>query len=59
MELQSADAEQAISAIAFNAPSAMLEQGDGYIRAAYRLDVNEFRNKVTPQLVVEYFESIE
>ncbi len=59
MELQSADAEQAISAIAFNAPSSLLEQGEGFIRAAYRLDVNEFRNKITPQLVVEYFESIE
>lgn len=59
MELQSADAEQAISAIAFNAPAELLEQSDGYIRAAYRLDVNEFRNKIMPQLVVEYFESIE
>ncbi len=59
MELQSADAEQPIGAIAFNAPSSLLEQSDGFIRAAYRLDVNEFRNRQTAQLVVEYFEPIE
>ncbi len=58
MELQSADAEQPISAIAFNAPAELLQDGDGYIHAAYRLDVNEFRNKKTPQLIVEYFEAI-
>ena len=58
MELQSADAEQPISAIAFNAPASLMQESDGYIRAAYRLDVNEFRNKKTPQLIVEYFEAI-
>lgn len=56
MELQSADAEQPISAIAFNAPASLMQESDGYIRAAYRLDVNEFRNKKTAQLIVEYFE---
>ncbi len=59
MELQSVDADTPISAIAFNAPSSLLEQSDGFIRAAYRLDVNEFRNRKTAQLVVEYFEAIE
>ncbi len=59
MELQSSDAEQPIDAIAFNVPASDIEASDGFIRAAYRLDVNEFRNKRTPQLVVEYFESIE
>jgi len=58
MQLQSPDAEQPISAIAFNAPAALLQESDGYIHAAYRLDVNEFRNKKTPQLIVEYFEAI-
>ena len=58
MELQSADAEQPISAIAFNAPASLMQESDGYIRAAYRLDVNEFRNKKTAQLIVEYFEAI-
>ncbi len=58
MELQSADAEKPISAIAFNAPAKLMQESDGYIRAAYRLDVNEFRNKKTAQLIVEYFEAI-
>jgi len=58
MELQSADAEQPISAIAFNAPASLMRESDGFIRAAYRLDVNEFRNKKTAQLIVEYFEAI-
>lgn len=58
MELQSEDAEQPISAIAFNVPASKLEESEGFIRAAYRLDVNEFRNKKTAQLVVEYFEAI-
>jgi len=58
MELQSPDAEQPISAIAFNAPAKLLQESDGYIHAAYRLDVNEFRNKKTAQLIVEYFEAM-
>jgi len=58
MELQSADAEQPISAIAFNAPATLMQESDGYIHAAYRLDVNEFRNKKSAQLIVEYFEAI-
>ena len=58
MELQSEDAEQPISAIAFNVPASKLEESEGFIRAAYRLDVNEFRNKKSAQLVVEYFEAI-
>lgn len=58
MELQAEDAERSISAIAFNVPSERMRESDGYIRAAYRLDVNEFRNKKTAQLIVEYFEAI-
>lgn len=58
MELQSADAEQPISAIAFNVPASLIQESDGYIRAAYRLDVNEFRNKKSAQLIVEYMEAI-
>jgi len=58
MELQSVDAEQPISAIAFNAPASLIHESDGFIRAAYRLDVNEFRNKKTAQLIVEYIEAI-
>jgi len=58
MELQSPDAEHPISAIAFNAPAKLMQESDGYIHAAFRLDVNEFRNKKTAQLIVEYFETI-
>jgi len=58
MELQAEDAEQSISAIAFNVASERMRESDGYIRAAFRLDVNEFRNKKTAQLIVEYFEAI-
>ena len=58
MELQSEDAEQPISAIAFNVSASKIQESEGFIRAAYRLDVNEFRNKKTAQLVVEYFEAI-
>jgi len=58
MELQAEDAEQSISAIAFNVPIERIKESDGFIRAAYRLDVNEFRNKKTAQLIVEYFEAI-
>ena len=58
MELQSPEAEQSISAIAFNMPASLLQDSDGYIHAAYRLDVNEFRNKKSAQLIVEYIEAI-
>lgn len=58
MELQAEDAEKSISAIAFNVPSERMRESDGFIRAAYRLDVNEFRNRKTAQLIVEYFEAI-
>ena len=58
MELQAEDAQQSISAIAFNVPIERIKESDGFIRAAYRLDVNEFRNKKTAQLIVEYFEAI-
>ncbi len=58
MELQPADAEKSISAIAFNVPSSRLRESDGFIRAAYRLDVNEFRNRKTAQLIVEYFQAM-
>jgi len=56
MELQSVDADEPISAIAFNASASLLQESDGFIRAAFRLDVNEFRNKKSAQLIVEYFE---
>jgi single-stranded-DNA-specific exonuclease len=58
MQLAAADSDQLIDAIAFNMEASLLEQSDGFIHAAYRLDVNNFRNKKTLQLIVEYFENI-
>ena len=58
MQLLSADGGDPVDAIAFNADASELEATDGYIRAAYRLDVNNFRNKKTAQLIVEYFEAL-
>ena len=58
MELQSEDAEKPISAIAFNAPASKMQGSGGFIRAAFRLDVNEYRNRQSAQLVVEYFEAL-
>ena len=58
MQLAPADSDQRVDAIAFNVDASLLEQTDGFIRAAYRLDVNSFRNKKTAQLIVEYFEAL-
>ena len=45
-----------IDAIAFN--QAPLKSAVGQVKLAYRLDVNEFRGLQTPQLIVEYIQSI-
>ncbi len=45
-----------VDGIAFNQPP--LEGGVERVRLAYRLDVNEFRGLQTPQLIVEYIQSI-
>ena len=47
-----------IDAIAFNTPlEAIGEQADS-VRAVYRLDVNEYRNRRNVQLLVEYLEPL-
>jgi single-stranded-DNA-specific exonuclease len=58
MQLAPAESEQLLDAIAFNVDASQLEATEGFIRAAYRLDVNSFRNKKTAQLIVEYFEGL-
>lgn len=58
MQLLSADCDEPLEAIAFNADQAQLEATEGFIRAAYRLDVNSFRNRKTAQLVIDYFEAV-
>ena len=58
MLLRRVDSEAIIDAIAFNSDIESIKATDGFIRAAYRLDVNSFRNRKTAQLVIEYFESV-
>lgn len=58
MELQADGASKSISAIAFNAPLERIRESNGFIHAAYRLDVNEFRQRKSAQLIVEYFQPL-
>ena len=44
-----------IDAIAFNTQA--LPPGCGHVRMAYRLDVNEYRGLVSPQLVIEHIDT--
>lgn len=55
LELSSADSSRTIDAIAFNQPP--LSRTDRRILLTYRLDVNEFRGKRSPQLIVETIQS--
>ena len=54
LSLKPVDGASRIDAIAFNTPA--LSPGCDSARMAYRLDVNEFRGQVTPQLIIEYIE---
>ena len=45
-----------VDAIAFNVTREDLPESVPAIRAAYRLDVNEFRGRKTAQLIIEYLE---
>ena len=56
MVLSPSGSGRQIDAIAFNQTAGETCPGDE-IHAAYRLDVNEFRGSVSPQLIVEYFSS--
>jgi single-stranded-DNA-specific exonuclease len=56
LRLSGSGSDETIDAIAFN--QATLERGAGQVKLAYRLDVNEFRGLQTPQLIVEYIQSI-
>lgn len=58
LELSCPDGDVRIDAIAFFHPDLLpLDQG-GLCRIAYRLDVNEFRGRRRPQLVVEHIECV-
>ena len=55
MRVHSADGGDVVDAIAFN------QAGDAYrgvVQLAYRLDVNEFRGRETPQLIVEQISAL-
>jgi len=54
--LQPLGGSTTIEAIAFNTGDDDWPEAWDEVRLAYRLDVNEFRGQVTPQLVVEHQE---
>ena len=55
MRLGASPHGEPIDGIAFNQPA--LGSGVERVKLAYRLDVNEFRGRLTPQLIVEYIQS--
>jgi single-stranded-DNA-specific exonuclease len=56
MRLSPMGSNQQIDAIAFNQADCGAGRGEK-VHAAYRLDINEFRGRVSPQLIVEYISS--
>ncbi|MDH5393454.1 MAG: single-stranded-DNA-specific exonuclease RecJ [Gammaproteobacteria bacterium] len=56
LKLQPENSELLVEAIAFNTSDQQLGQNTDKIRAVYKLDVNEFRNNKTLQLMIEYLE---
>ena len=57
LALRRPEAEQMFDAIAFNHTDSDLPEGCALIRAAYRMDVNEFRGVRKLQLIVDYIEA--
>jgi single-stranded-DNA-specific exonuclease len=57
MTLQCRHGNSKIDGIAFNTPQ--LPEDCQQVHLAYRLDANEFRGIVSPQLIVEYIEAIQ
>lgn len=55
LSLKPVSGSRRIDGIAFN--TAVLPPGCGTARMAYRLDVNEYRGLVSPQLVIEHIET--
>lgn len=56
--LRWANQAASVDAIAFHADLARWQGVTGQVRLAYRLDVNEFRERKTVQLIVEYMEPV-
>lgn len=57
MRVQHADGGQVVDAVAFGQPPLAASDGDR-VRLVYRLDVNQFRESRTAQLVVEYVDCV-
>ena len=51
MQVQPVDGKKIIDAIAFNQQNIITREAIGFI---YKLDVNEFRGKITEQLIVDH-----
>ena len=47
-----------IEAIAFNTTNRSWPKGTSQINAVFRLDINEYMGRRTPQLIVEYLEPV-
>lgn len=56
--LQWPDGKRTVDAIAFHADLEQWQGVGGRVRLAYRLDVNEYRDRKTVQLIVEYMEVV-
>lgn len=58
LSLAPKESEKVIDAIAFNTTDENWPDRCNMVQAAYRLDVNEFRGRKTPQLLIEYIEPL-
>jgi single-stranded-DNA-specific exonuclease len=47
-----------IEAIAFNAPPELLQPRSQRVRLLYKLDINDYRGDLTPQLLIEQFDYV-
>lgn len=56
LRLRTLDGDTEIDGIAFNQANAGVK--DDVIHAVYRLDVNEYRGTLTPQIVIEYMQHL-
>ncbi len=58
LKVRAAGGKREIDAIAFNTTNRSWPKGTTFIHAAYRLDINEYMGRRTPQLIVEYLEPV-
>lgn len=58
LRVRAAGSTREIEAIAFNMTNRSWPKGTNGINAVYRLDINEYMGRRTPQLIVEYMEPV-